>query len=228
MNIYRATLEDCKQITGTVVVIDVIRAFTTAAVAFSKGALEINLVGEVSEALAMRERLVGSKVMGELGGVKPVEFDYSNSPSELFEADLAGLRIIQRTTAGTQGVIRCTKANKLIAGSFINAKATAQYIRNQNSSDLTFVITGNHSGYDGAEDFAYADYMEELLQGIEPDPAPFISAVQNSTLGKCIGDPKRPEFPLADLDFVLDCNRFNFALPIIRKNGQCVMTKVNI
>lgn len=226
MNIHRATLKNCDQFTGTVVVVDVIRAFTTAAVAFAKGATEIILVGEVSEALAVRDELIGSLVMGEVGGVKPREFDYGNSPSELSQVDLTGIRIIQRTTAGTQGVVRSKKADRLVTGSFINAKATAQYLRNENSTDITFVITGNHSGYDGAEDFAYADYMEELLKGNEPDPEPFLSAVRNSNWGKCIGDPTRPEFPAADLDFILGINRFNFAMPINREGTRLVMTKV--
>ena len=45
---------------GVVVVIDVLRAFTTAAFAFAAGAREIVLVSTVDEALALRERLAGA------------------------------------------------------------------------------------------------------------------------------------------------------------------------
>ena len=38
MKIHYATLESCHDATGTVVVIDVLRAFTTAAYAFAAGA----------------------------------------------------------------------------------------------------------------------------------------------------------------------------------------------
>ena len=45
MMIQRATRETCGEATGTVVVIDVLRAFTTAAYAFAAGAADITLVG---------------------------------------------------------------------------------------------------------------------------------------------------------------------------------------
>ena len=48
-------LEGAQQAEGTVVIIDVYRAFTTAAVAFLKGAEKIILVAEVEEALALRK-----------------------------------------------------------------------------------------------------------------------------------------------------------------------------
>ena len=56
MKIQQATLATCSEATGTVVAIDVIRAFTTAAFAFAAGAQDILLVGEVQEALALRQR----------------------------------------------------------------------------------------------------------------------------------------------------------------------------
>jgi 2-phosphosulfolactate phosphatase len=56
LEIQRATLDTCAQATGTVVVIDVLRAFTTAAYAFAAGAADITLVGATEEAFALRER----------------------------------------------------------------------------------------------------------------------------------------------------------------------------
>ena len=47
MIIQRATLQNCHTATGTVVVIDVLRAFTTAAYAFDAGADDITLVSTV-------------------------------------------------------------------------------------------------------------------------------------------------------------------------------------
>ncbi len=35
-------------------------------------------------------------------------FDFSNSPAELAEADLAGYDVVQRTSAGTRGVVEAS------------------------------------------------------------------------------------------------------------------------
>ena len=48
-------LEGARRATGSVVVIDVFRAFTTAAVALANGASNIVMVSTVEEALALRE-----------------------------------------------------------------------------------------------------------------------------------------------------------------------------
>jgi 2-phosphosulfolactate phosphatase len=56
------------QATGTVVVIDVIRAFTTAAFAFAAGAVDITFASTVQDALALREHTPGALVMGVDGG----------------------------------------------------------------------------------------------------------------------------------------------------------------
>lgn len=63
MEIQRATLDNCSAATGIVVVIDVIRAFTTAAFAFDAGARDVVLVSTVEEALNLRERMPGALVM---------------------------------------------------------------------------------------------------------------------------------------------------------------------
>jgi len=68
MNIGYATLETCSTATGTVVVIDVWRSFTTAAFAFAAGAREIVTIGSLKEALALRERFPDALLMGRVSG----------------------------------------------------------------------------------------------------------------------------------------------------------------
>ena len=78
MQIKFASLETCGAATDTVVAVDVCRAFTTAAYAFAAGAREIILVGEVEQALALRERMPGALVMGEVGGLPVEDFDFED------------------------------------------------------------------------------------------------------------------------------------------------------
>ena len=90
---------------GPIVVVDVIRAFTTAAYAFGSGAQEIYLVASVDEALAFKATHPGSLAMGEDRGLRPDGFDFPNSPAMVRAADLGGRTLVQRTSAGTQGVV---------------------------------------------------------------------------------------------------------------------------
>ena len=57
-------LEGTTRATGVVTVIDVFRAFTTAAVALANGATSIVMVRSVEEALALREAKIGQVCMG--------------------------------------------------------------------------------------------------------------------------------------------------------------------
>ena len=93
------------QATGNVAIIDVFRAFTTAAVALANGASRIIMVSTVEEAVALRERGVGHRCMGEVGGHAPPGFDFGNSPFAIRAVDFTGRTVIQRTSAGTQGVV---------------------------------------------------------------------------------------------------------------------------
>src|SRR5579864_2456930 len=97
-------LEGARAATGNVAVIDVFRAFTTAAVALANGARQIVMVAGITEALALRERGLGEVCLGEEHGHAPAGFDFGNSPYEISAVDFAGKTLIQRTSAGTQGI----------------------------------------------------------------------------------------------------------------------------
>ncbi len=125
MRVRTINLEDVRDIQGAVVVIDVLRAFTTAAYAFQAGAKSIQLVSTVEEALAIRRNQVNTLIMGEVGGIRPEGFDLGNSPTALMDKNLTGMHLVQRTGAGTQGAVRCIQAHPLIAASFVCASATA-------------------------------------------------------------------------------------------------------
>jgi 2-phosphosulfolactate phosphatase len=205
-----------------VVVIDVLRAFSTAAYAFSRGAKEILLVSTVDEALSFKSSIPGSKAMGEVGGLRPEGFDFGNSPTHINEAELAGISMIHRTSAGTQGVVRSHGAAVMLAASFVVANATARYISRLTAPGVTFVITGrSYNG--GDEDLACAEYLEELLRGNQPDGRPFINRVMESKDAFPHLDPAQRDFPLSDLDYCAQIDRFDFAMPITREDGKFIM-----
>ena len=70
---------------GITVIIDVYRAFTTQSFAFENGIKEILNVSEIEQALNMREKGFADYCMGEIGGIRPDNFDFGNSPFDLKE-----------------------------------------------------------------------------------------------------------------------------------------------
>src|SRR5499427_10562356 len=109
-------LQGAQEAAGTTIIIDVFRAFTTAAVAFERGATQIVLVAEIDEALALRRRGVGHLCVGEVDGKRPPGFDFGNSPYEVSQADFTGKTLIQSTRAGTVGVNAAAAASSLYLG----------------------------------------------------------------------------------------------------------------
>ncbi|HEY9076290.1 MAG TPA: 2-phosphosulfolactate phosphatase [Anaerolineaceae bacterium] len=219
MNFSHVTLETCHKASGVVVVIDVVRAFTTAAVAFSRGAESILLVSEVTEALALRQRFPFARLMGEVNGLPIPVFEYGNSPSALAAEDLSGCLLIQRTSAGTQGMVRSRAAHVLLAGSFSCALATVDYIRRSAADSVTFVVTGKRPGDSGDEDAACAEYLERLLVDGSADPAPYLRRVFAADTVRKFLDENEPDFPRQDLDYCTAANRFDFAMLASRQDG---------
>lgn len=226
MQFFRYTLEDCHQATGLVVVIDVLRAFSTAAYAFAAGARESILVADVAEALELRRRYPGSLAMGEVEG-KPVEgFDFSNSPSDLLGKDLQGRLMIHRTSSGTQGVVRSLGASHLVASSFCVASATVRRILSLAPSSVSFILTGVRPELKESdhEDSACADYLEALLRGLSPPAEPYLQRVRRSRNGQFFLGSFRTEFPAQDLTLCTALDRFNFAMPVRRQGGLHILT----
>lgn len=226
MKFYYANLETCHSTTGVVVVIDVIRAFTNAAFAFSRGAREIYPVSGVEEALELKAQIPNSLVCGEVGGIPPEGFDFGNSPTQTDKLDLGGKVIVQRTSAGTQGIVRSVNAATMLAASFVVASATVSYIQNLSPETVTFVITGQHGVDGGDEDLSCAEYLEALLRGERPDLAPYIERVMRSRDALMHLDPNQPAFPRTDLDYCSSSDRFDFAMLVTKENGRHVMRTV--
>ena len=225
MKFHYTDLETCHTATGIVIVIDVLRAFSTAAYAFSRGAKAILLVSTVEEALALKAQTPHSKAMGEVGGAPPPGFDFGNSPTYIRKVDLSGIRLIQRTGAGTQGAVRSRNADVMLAASFVVACATARYVSALGIDEVTFVITGKWDDR-GDEDLACAEYLEALLRGDPIHTEPLIRRVHESRDGLLHFDPEQKIFPQSDLDYCTQIDRFDFAMPIAREQGRLVMHPV--
>ena len=154
---------------GVAVIIDVFRAFTVAAIALANGAKRIIMVDDLDKALALREQNVGQFCMGERGGLKPAEFDFGNSPSELRNVQFDGETLIQTTSNGTRGILAANGAQKIYAGSFVTADATVASIKKHRDQSVTLVPMGDKDNLRTDEDEICALYLRSRLEGRDPD-----------------------------------------------------------
>ena len=227
MEIRRADLLSFTPSDGTVVVIDVLRAATTACYAFSAGVNEILLASSIDDALALRERFPGSLIMGEVDGYPVKGFDLGNSPSQLQGIDLHGRRLIQRTSAGTQGVFAAASAAFLYLACLCNLRATASRILYHANSAVTLLATGVFEGGWGDEDVACGDCLQALIEGMEPDIPGAIGRVRASRSGRHYSEPNHEVFPAADLELATRVDSFPNAIEVHRDSGLLIAKVAN-
>ena len=137
------------------VVFDILRATSTFVTALANGAQEIIPVSEISEALAFKKAESGKRkaenilLAGERDGMKiraaqtgGIDFDLGNSPREFTQERVSGKTIVATTTNGTRALRACAHAQTVLAGAFLNLRATADFIRQFNPETLLLVCSG--------------------------------------------------------------------------------------
>lgn len=202
-------IDGASEAEGTVVVIDVVRAFTKAAYAFDAGLSEIELVSTIEEALAAP----GFR-MGEVGGRLIPGFDHNNSSSQLLGKRLAG-RAVFRTGAGTRCVAAATKATEIWLGSLVVASATVRALAGR--EEITLVASGLPG--EREEDLACAEWIAASLQNLDRSDQAVVATVEASRAAAKHrqGDP---DFPPEDVRCATAIDAFRFAMRAERHGGR--------
>ena len=207
-------VEGARSARGTVVIIDVFRAFSVACYAFANGASRIIPVGDVQQAQDLRDNDAELVLVGERGGRKLDGFDYGNSPTEILGADLAGRTLVHTTHAGTQGIVNALHADTILTGSFVNAAATATEIRAIRPNQVTLVRMGLEANRRSDEDDLCARYLASLIRGQDFDVSSIRPTLEVSPFSQRFFDPEKPWSPASDFDLCLDVDRFDFAIRV--------------
>jgi 2-phosphosulfolactate phosphatase len=158
-----------RDLRGTVcVVFDVLRATSTFATALHNGAKEIIPIAEISEALEIKKSRPEVLLGGERDGVKisadGIDFDLGNSPREYTREKVRGKTIVSTTTNGTRALRACAGAKIVLAASFLNLGATAEFLRRKRFADILTVCAG--TGENAAlEDTLAAGALCEMSAG---------------------------------------------------------------
>lgn len=208
---------------GTIVVIDVLRAFTTAACAFAAGAQSIYLVETVDEALAFKAENSAAVAMGESHGLRPDGFDLSNSPGTVVAADLEGRIVVQCTSAGTAGAVAAAGAPTAWAASLVCASATATYLSGEGHSEPSYLITGcfvDSIDVTGEDDRLAARLIERVRRGLPKHAEETATALASTyEAERCRNLPPAHSHP-DDVSIAADVDRFDFAMQIVTDDGR--------
>lgn len=231
MKIVRESLvEGAKRAHGVAIIIDVFRAFTVTPLFFHLGAQKVILVDHPEEAFSIRSKNNDTILAGEMDEQLIPGFDLGNSPSETIRKPkgfLKGKIVVQRTTAGVNGVIKAvSQAEVAILGSYVIAKAISRHILSQNPLPevVTLVAMGRRGVSRAPEDEGCADYLEHLLTGSHYDHL--------ETLRRIIFDESAQKFlrgdkmylPREDPLLCLQRDLFDFVLIAGKEKNQVTVT----
>ena len=210
---------------GTTIIIDVFRAFTTAAIAFDRGAKEIVLFADPNDALDLHRKGVGDYLMGEVSGKKPDGFHFGNSPHEISDVDMTGKTLIQSTRAGTVGVEAATNAAEVFLGSFVVAQATVDAIRKESPSLVSIIAMGDQGVVRADEDEQCGIYLRNIMEERKPDFNAVKSLIMTGGATQKFFDTEQPQYHPEDVTLALQADRYSFAMKISREDGLLVARK---
>jgi 2-phosphosulfolactate phosphatase len=233
-------LEGSKEASGLTVIIDVFRAFSTTCYAFYAGASKIIPVAEIEQAYKIKEDNPDYILVGERNEQKPPGFDFGNSPSQLLTGNLSGKTIVHTTSSGTQGIANAKNADEIITGSFVNASAIVNYIRQKQPKNVSLVCMGYACEYPTDEDTLCAEWIKSELEQEAPPGLPkkggeksirfekMVEIIRQGSGSRFFDPEKQSWSPQADFELCLDLNRFGFVLKVEKEGGLNYLRKIEI
>jgi 2-phosphosulfolactate phosphatase len=103
---------------------------------------------------------------GERDGIRisadGIDFDLGNSPREYTPEKVRGKTIVSTTTNGTRALRACVGAKTILASSFLNLTATAEFLKQNNFETVLLVCAGTGENT-ALEDVLAAGALCDLL-----------------------------------------------------------------
>jgi 2-phosphosulfolactate phosphatase len=144
-----------------VIIVDIFRATSTIISALANGVSCVVPFYSLEECRSMKNK--GYIIAGERDGKTAEGFELGNSPIAFLNGNYQGEKIAMTTTNGTLAIEKSKgKASNIIIGSFLNLKATADYL-NSKEEDILILCAG-WKGKFNLEDSLFAGALGNLLK----------------------------------------------------------------
>ncbi len=226
MQILRLSLlKGSHQASGMTVIIDVFRAFTCEPLMYHYGAERIILEHDIGKC----RRFAGKALLvGENDGLPIDGFDLTNSPSLIIAKGrqyFEGRTVIHRTTSGVAGAVAAMEhSEEVLLASFVNARATAQYIMNRNPELVSIVAMGVVPAMKTPEDELCGDYIESLLTDKPYDHISAVNAILSDESAQKFLRGDKSYYPREDPAICLQRDLVDFALRA-RCEGEMIVAE---
>lgn len=230
MQIIKYQLVDgAKKARGTTIIIDVFRAFSVECYLINNGAVKIFPVGSIEQAYHLKRENPDYVLIGERHEKICEGFDFGNSPSHILNEDFTGKTIVHTTSSGTQGIELAVNASEILTGSFVNARAIVQYLKNTHPDFVSLVSMGYEGLYATDEDDYCANYIENELLGRNTDFNAMVESLKIGDGARLLNPQNKEHSPSSDFDLCLDLNRFSFVLRIAKdENGLNYLERIDV
>ncbi len=168
-----------------VLLVDVLRASTSIALLFERGAREV----WVTPSLRVARELEADLALGEREGIPPEGFFGSTSPSEILGMNLSNKRVVY-TSENLPGALRAVKeAPRVYLAAFVNARAAVETALRTAREAVTVVAAG-HRGREALDDALAAGFLAKKLLRAQTEPVPDDGTRIATALLKAYPDPQ--------------------------------------
>tara|TARA_R110002020_G_scaffold221527_2_gene429610 strand:+ start:5125 stop:5775 length:651 start_codon:yes stop_codon:yes gene_type:complete len=197
---------DLKKLEDNVVIIDVLRAATVAAVVSIKKPLKYYMTADEKKIRDLYNKNITSVTIGKSTKDKSFFYSYVNSPSQIWNVDLKDKVVLHRSRA-CGGMLDKLKDKNVIICGFCNIQAVSDYIKDSDK-DWDIVCCG----FNGEEPNDEDKYCAELLaDSVEGDQNQIYRKLEKSDSVICFTENKL-EYPKKDKDICLTLNLISFAI----------------
>jgi len=194
-----------------VVVIDVIRATTTAVTAVSHGRQCFPVSSETA-AYKIARSLRDPLLMGERAGLKPEGFDLNNSPAALAERDDVSRPVVLMSSSGTRLLVSLREHHPTYVACFRNFSAVANYLIVHQRMNVALLAAATRGEFREEDQMCCAWIGAKLLafdyKATDLRTSQVIDRWHNSHPSECLQGPSaaflKSTNQMDDLSFVLE------------------------